>query len=62
MKWEDFSKQIPVKDLGFPRERVNVECPICGEKLWRRNDIILTSDPPQYRYECDCGWVGHAYH
>lgn len=61
MKWEDF------REAGFPssiweeRTQVDVECPLCGKKVYRRNDIVLTSYPAQYRYECDCGWSGSAY-
>lgn len=45
-----------------PRSQVNIECPRCGAKLFRRNDIILTSNPPQYQYECDkCNWVGYSH-
>ena len=28
-------------------------CPICGNDL---QCVALTSDPPQIRYECLCGW------
>ena len=28
-------------------------CPICGEDL---RCVMLTSNPPQTRYECSCGW------
>ena len=43
------------------RVQVDVECPKCKKKLWKRLDIVLTSFPCQYQYECECGWVGYAY-
>lgn len=62
MKWEVFEKQMAVKPLHYEqRTQVDVECPVCGRKLWRRNDIVLTTYPPKYRYECDCGWWGSAF-
>ena len=62
MKWEQYEKQMPIRSIEFEkRTQVDVECPKCGKKIWRRNDIVLTSNPPQYRYECDCGWVGSAH-
>lgn len=42
------------------RELTDIECPKCGKKIFKRIDIILTSDPPQYIFECDCGWSGFA--
>jgi len=58
MKWEDYH---PKPVLMEARTQVDVECPVCGKKLWKRTDITLTSIPPQYRYECECGWVGFNY-
>lgn len=65
MKWEDYITLTPEKDERWePRTRVNVDCPQCGKKIWRRNDrgVILTTYPPIYKieYECDCGWSGLA--
>ena len=60
MKWSEIENYIP--DQSFSnREKTDIECPKCGKYIYRRTDIILTSYPPQYRYECDCGWVGSAY-
>ena len=57
MKWEDYQKEEWI--LYHDREKTQIECPECGALLWRRTDIILTSNPPQFRYECDsCGWSG----
>ena len=60
MKWDEFDKMISI-DTWQTRSQVNVECPKCGAKLFRRNDIVLTSYPAQYQYECDkCNWVGYS--
>ena len=61
MKWEDYNKQMPQEYVFKERTQVNVECPKCGKKLWRRNDITLTTYPEQYKYECECGWWGSAF-
>lgn len=59
MKWEDY-KPIPKKDVY--EKQINVECPKCGSKIYKRLDIVLPSYPPKYQYEChNCGWVGHNY-
>ena len=59
MKWEDYNPKPIVEEVG---KYVDVECPECGKKLWKRLDVVLTSIPPQYRYECKgCGWVGYNY-
>lgn len=61
MKWEEFNKNRvfhPIEDLTL----TNIECPECGNYLVRREDIILTSNPPQKEYRClKCGWVGSAF-
>jgi predicted RNA-binding Zn-ribbon protein involved in translation (DUF1610 family) len=62
MKWDEFNKMTIIDTWEMePRSQVNIECPKCGAKLFRRNDIVLTSYPPKYQYECDkCNWVGYA--
>ena len=61
MKWEEYEKLMPSRPEWQPRTQVDVECPKCGKKLWRRNDVVLTTYPEQYKYECDCGWWGSAF-
>lgn len=40
-------------------EQTNIKCPKCEQNLYKRVDVILTSYPPKYRYECKtCGWSG----
>ena len=59
--WEEFKLLINTDNYLPARTQVNVACPECGRLLWRRNDVILTTYPAQYQYECDCGWVGTAW-
>lgn len=61
MKWEEIEKQYPELLDYTNRQKTDIECPKCGKKIFKRTDIILTSNPPQHMYECDCGWVGYAY-
>ena len=60
MKWSEIENYIP-DDIFSNREKTNIECPKCGKYIYLRTDIILTSNPPKYKYECDCGWTGSAY-
>ena len=60
--WNEYSSIREALDyITPPRSKVDVACPECGKQLWRRNDIILTSYPPQYKYECECGWTGYTF-
>ena len=61
MKWEDYKKRELPTELFVNRVQTDIECPKCGRKVWKRNDIVLTSYPPKYQYECDCGWVGYDF-
>ena len=59
MKWEDFQK----KQGSIPPNRVlvNVECPKCSAKIYRRTDTVLACYPPKHSYICEsCGWIGTA--
>ena len=42
-----------------PLKRVGYVCPKCGKGTMKLDEgIALTSNPPQYRYQCDkCGYV-----
>lgn len=60
MKWEEFGKQRKLIDLyNTNRQPTDIECPMCGKKVYVRTDIVFASYPPQNKYECDCGWVGY---
>jgi predicted RNA-binding Zn-ribbon protein involved in translation (DUF1610 family) len=58
ISWEGYHPK-PTENTSM---QVNVTCPKCGKKLWKRLDITLTSQPPQFVYEChNCGWQGVNY-
>lgn len=59
MKWEDFKKEKD--DIPQTLQLTDIECPKCGKKIFRRTDVVLTTFPPMYKYECRCGWTGCAY-
>ena len=62
MNWEDFNKNINFNDYLFTNKVLtDINCPKCNKKIYMRTDIVLTSYPPQYQYECDCGWIGCSY-
>ena len=61
MTWEDFKRWGPTIEELTNKVRTDIECPICGKKIYQRTDIVLTTYPPQYQYECDCGWSGTGY-
>lgn len=59
MTWKDYiQRRLPCGPI-VTRVQTDVECPRCGRKIWKRVDMVLLSNPPQYQYECDCGWVGY---
>ena len=60
MKWEDVAYQCPETSAYTGLQKTDIDCPICGKKIYKRMDIVLTSHPPKYQYECECGWVGYA--
>ena len=62
MKWEQFERMYPRTEAFTNRAKTDIDCPKCGKrKLWERTDIVLTSYPAQYQYECDCGFVGYSH-
>ncbi len=59
--WEEYINEDIYGEYGERYEPVEVECPKCKNRLYKRTDIVLTSYPPQYQYECkECGWCGYA--
>lgn len=61
MEWNEFKNQAPLEVYFTNKEKTDIKCPECGKYIYRRTDIVLTSYPAQYQYECDCGWVGYAF-
>ena len=62
MKWSEFAgKPSNIEAISSKYADTNIECPICGEFIKRRTDIILTSCPPKHEYRClRCKWIGTA--
>ena len=59
MKWEEFNPVTSRAYIFEKYELTEIECPICGSLLRKRTDIVLTTNPPRYKYECHaCGWSG----
>ena len=59
IKWDNYHPE-PVREIL--RKQVDVTCPKCEKRLWKRLDVVLTSNPPKYVYECDnCGFRGFNY-
>lgn len=62
LKWEDFKNYYSSMNmLSNNYAQTDIECPECGKFLFERRDIVLTSYPPQYQYECACGFVGYSH-
>lgn len=42
-------------------EPTQIACPMCGKRIYKRTDIILSCYPPKRQYFCGtCDWVGYA--
>jgi len=56
MKWEDYHpNSFPQSDYT----KTDIECPECGEFVYRYDKAVLTTYPPMHRYDClVCGWSG----
>ena len=62
MKWEQFERMGPYTQEFTNKVLTDIECPKCGKNLFQRTDIVLTSHPAQYQYECECGFIGYSLH
>lgn len=60
MKWEDYQKKQSEMYIDYHRyEEMPVECPECGQNIYRDCAVVLTTYPPQHSYVCkNCGWHG----
>lgn len=61
MTWKEFKEREMKEYKSLSKEQTDIKCPNCGKFLWKRTDVVLTSYPPQYQYECDCGWIGYGW-
>lgn len=62
---EEFTKNLPHTEVinKATKSEPKYICPECGGDVRKRLDMVLTSNPVKYRYECDnpnCTYV--AYH
>lgn len=66
MKWDEYQKEkqdtFNVFNDGQAWLKTEVECPVCGKPIYKNITMVLTSYPPQYRYECpQCHWMETGY-
>ena len=61
MKWEEFKNMTTPEPAFQNLVKTTIECPNCGKKLFYRNNVVLTTYPAQYQYECECGFVGYSF-
>ena len=62
MKWEEFQNLITPESQFIDLIKTTVECPKCGSSLYYRANVVLTSYPAQYKYECPgCGLFGYSH-
>ena len=60
MTWEDFKREKNFQ-YGTGYKITDIECPKCGEKIYKDTMTVLTTYPPQSRYVCmKCFWEGIA--
>lgn len=58
MTWEEFKAAKDFKySTGY--EITDIECPKCGEKIYKDTMMVITTYPPKRRYVCmECFWEG----
>ena len=61
MEWSEFERMYPPTQAFRSGVKTDIKCPECGQYLFQRMDIILTSYPAQYQYECECGFAGYSH-
>lgn len=57
MKWEEFKGE----EISYSPRYVetDIECPACGERIFKDQLMIMASMPPKHKYVClKCGWGG----
>ena len=59
ISWEEFKKREPFTYCDY--EATNIQCPDCGELIFRYTKVTLATYPPTHCYKClACGWIGTA--
>ena len=62
MTWQEYQTIQAATNPSGSWIKTDIECPECGEPIYKNTGMVLTSYPVQYRYECqNCGWTqtGH---
>lgn len=63
--WEEFKqgRLDNIKYIGHNQyQKTDIECPECGQPLYKNVTMILTSYPPQHQYHCmKCDWTGTSF-
>jgi len=59
-KEPEFNKSLPMEN-NLQYQKTDIECPKCKKFIYKDVSMVLTSNPPQYRYVCECGWSGSGY-
>lgn len=62
MTWEEYQNQRKKSNIYKNNQhyiQTDIECPKCGDLIYKNISLILTSYPPQYQFHCEkCGWHG----
>ena len=61
MNWDDFNRGVNASISINGQVKTDIECPMCGKKVYWDSRVVLTSLPPKYCYWCECGWSGNSY-
>lgn len=58
MKWEEHKNNMKLAyNYGAVLQATDIECPECGDVIYKDISVTYTTEPPQYRYTClKCGW------
>lgn len=65
MKWEDYKEQETNRFKEMPSGnwmKTNIECPVCGELVYKNVGLVSVCYPPKYQYRCaKCDWFDTWY-
>lgn len=60
MTWDEWRNKLKIPDDYITQIETSIECPQCGKHIYFDSTIVLLSNPPQYKYWCECGWVEYS--
>lgn len=66
MKWDEYQKKkqgtFNVFNDGQTWLKTEIECPVCGEPVYKNITMALATYPPMYKYRCPkCNWMETGY-